>query len=165
MNVKVLVPQGCPTLCNTMDFILAYQAPLSMEFSRQEYESGLPVSSPGNLPNPGIKHQSPALQADSLLSDPPGEPSICYQIKLWFWSKMNFCVFYLCFGNWLTDDVFSDLKMKQFPPTPLIVSSSLIWNTVNESSLPPRDLSLVSCSVGLQYAYLFVWTFKDKRKF
>ena len=47
------------------------QALLSMEFSRQEYWSGLPFSSPGDLPNPGIKPGSPALQADSLLSEPP----------------------------------------------------------------------------------------------
>ena len=47
-----------------------YQVPLSMEFSRQEYWSGLPFSSPGNLPNPGIKLGSPSLQADALASEP-----------------------------------------------------------------------------------------------
>ena len=41
------------------------QAPRSMEFSRQKYRSGLTCPSPGTLPNPGIKHGSPALQADS----------------------------------------------------------------------------------------------------
>ena len=45
---------------------VAHQALLSMEFPRQEYWSGLPVPSLGNLPNPGIKPTSPALQADSL---------------------------------------------------------------------------------------------------
>jgi len=45
---------------------VAHQAPLSMEFSRQEYWSGLPFPSPEDLPNPGIKPRSPALQADSL---------------------------------------------------------------------------------------------------
>ena len=48
---------------------VAYQAPLSIEFSRQGYWSGLPFPSPGDLPNPGIKPRSPALQADALLSD------------------------------------------------------------------------------------------------
>ena len=43
-------------------------------FSRQEYWSGLPVPSPGDLPNPGIERRSPALQADSVLSEPPGKP-------------------------------------------------------------------------------------------
>ena len=50
---------------------VACQAPLSMELSRQEYWSGLPFLSPGDLPNPGIKPRSPALQADSLPSEPP----------------------------------------------------------------------------------------------
>ena len=45
------------------------QAPLSMESSRQEHWSGYPFPSPGDLPNPGIQPGSPALQADSLLSD------------------------------------------------------------------------------------------------
>ena len=53
---------------------VAYQAPLSMEFSRQEYLSGLPLPSPGDLPNPGIKPRSPALQADSLPSETPAKP-------------------------------------------------------------------------------------------
>ena len=53
---------------------VAHQAPLSMEFSRQEYWSGLPLPSPGDLSDPGIKARSPALQADSLLSEPPGKP-------------------------------------------------------------------------------------------
>ena len=45
-----------------------------MEFSRQEYWSGLPFPSPGDLPDPGIKPGSSALQADTLLSEPPGRP-------------------------------------------------------------------------------------------
>ena len=53
------------------------QAPLSMEFSRQEYWSGLPFPSLGDLPSPGIKQGSPGLQVDSLLSEPPGKP-MCY---------------------------------------------------------------------------------------
>ena len=55
---------------------VACQAPLSMEFSRQEYWSGLLFPSPGDLPNPGIKPGSPTLQADSLLSEPPGKPYV-----------------------------------------------------------------------------------------
>ena len=53
---------------------VAYQAPLSMGFSRQEYWSGLPFPSPGDLPNPGIEPRPPALQADALPSEPPGKP-------------------------------------------------------------------------------------------
>ena len=54
---------------------VAYQAPPSMGFSRQECWSGLPFPSPGDLPDPGIKPGSPALQADALPSEPPGKPS------------------------------------------------------------------------------------------
>ena len=67
-SLKVLVPQSCLTLCDTMDY--SHQAPLSMGFSRQEYWSGLPFPSPEDLPNPGVEPGSPALQADSLLSKP-----------------------------------------------------------------------------------------------
>ena len=52
---------------------VAYQAPPSMGFSRQEYWSGLPFPSPGDLPNPGIEPRSPALQADALTSELPGK--------------------------------------------------------------------------------------------
>ena len=55
---------------------VAYQAPPSTEFSRQEYWSGLPFPSPGDLPNPGIEPGSPALEADALTSEPPGKPNI-----------------------------------------------------------------------------------------
>ena len=53
---------------------VAYQAPPSMGFSRQEYWSGLPFPSPGDLPNPGIEPGSPTFQADALTSEPPGKP-------------------------------------------------------------------------------------------
>ena len=52
---------------------VAYKAPLSMEFSRKEYWSGLPFPSPGDFPDPGIKPRSPALQVDALPSEPPGK--------------------------------------------------------------------------------------------
>ena len=52
---------------------VAYQTPPFMEFFRQEYWSGLPFPSPGCLPDPGIEPRSPALQADSLLTEPPGK--------------------------------------------------------------------------------------------
>ena len=63
---------------------VAYQAPLSMGFSRQEYWSGLPFPSPGDLPNSGIEPKSPTLEADTLTSEPPGKPcartvSSCYR--------------------------------------------------------------------------------------
>ena len=64
----------------------AYQAPPSMGFSRQECWSGLPFPAPGDLPDPGIEPRSPALQADSLLSEPPGKPPSQVQPKIKKWN-------------------------------------------------------------------------------
>ena len=69
-----LVAQSCPTLCDPM-YCAVRQAPLSMEFSRQGYWSGLSSPPPGDLPNSGIQTRFPALQADSLPSEPPRKPS------------------------------------------------------------------------------------------
>ena len=52
---------------------VAYQAPPSVGFSRQECWSGLPFPPPGDLPDPGIEPGSPTLQVDALLSEPPGK--------------------------------------------------------------------------------------------
>ena len=62
-----LVAKLCLTLVTS--WTVACQAPLSVGLSRQEYWSGLPFLSPGDLPNPGIEVESPALQADSLLTE------------------------------------------------------------------------------------------------
>ena len=61
---------------------VAYQAPPSTAFSRQEYWSGLPFPSPGDLSEPGIKPRSSALQADALPSEPPGKPPFKGKVKL-----------------------------------------------------------------------------------
>ena len=85
----MLVAQLCLTLYHPMT--VAHQAPLSMEFSRQKYWSGLLCPSPEDLPDPGIKPGSPALRADSLLSEPSGKPgqkpiqyckAIIFQLKI-----------------------------------------------------------------------------------
>ena len=62
-----LVAKSCPTL--EILWTVACQAPLFMGCSRQEYWSGLPFPSPGNLPYPGIKPRSPSLQTDDLPTD------------------------------------------------------------------------------------------------
>ena len=74
-KVKV---KSCPTLATP--WTIVHQAPPSMGFSRQEYWSGLPFPSPGDLPNPGIEPRSPALQADALTSEPPGFGSSCQML-------------------------------------------------------------------------------------
>ena len=77
------VAQSCPTLCDPMDC----SPPGSSVHGilQQEYWSGLPFPSPGDLPNPGIKPRSPALQADVLPSEPPGKP----QEKELKWSEVK----------------------------------------------------------------------------
>ena len=60
---------------------VAYQAPPSMGFSRQECWNGLPFPSPGGLPDTGIEPRSPALQADALPSEPPGKPNVINYIS------------------------------------------------------------------------------------
>ena len=67
MKSESEVAQSCPC---TDPWTVAYDSPPSMGFSRQEYWSGLPFPSLGDLPDPGIKPGSPALQADTLTSEP-----------------------------------------------------------------------------------------------
>ena len=67
-----LVTKSCLTLCNL--WTVAHQALLSMGFSRQEYWSGLPFPSPGDLPDPRIEPESPALQVDSVPLSLHGRP-------------------------------------------------------------------------------------------
>ena len=67
-----LVAKMCPTLATP--WTVACQAPLLTGLPRQEYQSEFPFPSPGDLPDPGIKPVSPALQADSLSPEPPEKP-------------------------------------------------------------------------------------------
>ena len=75
------VSKSCLTLSNPTDC----SPPLSMGFSRQEYWSGLPCPSPGDLPNPGIKPGSPVSQVDSLPSESPGrhQGSPLWSARVW----------------------------------------------------------------------------------
>ena len=67
----------------------AHQAPLSVGFSRQEYWSGVPLPSPGDLPDPGIELRSPAMRADALPCEPPGNPpfsTLLRESQNWVWT-------------------------------------------------------------------------------
>ena len=72
-----LATKSCLTFVTP--WTVACPAPLSMGFPRQEYRSGLPFPTPGDLPDPGIKLSSPALQADSLPSELQGNP-VCLEV-------------------------------------------------------------------------------------
>ena len=70
---------------------ITYQVPLSIEFSRQEQQSGLSFPSPWDPPDPGIEPGSPTLQADALPSEPPGK-SLKKQRGSCFYNKLNLTV-------------------------------------------------------------------------
>ena len=74
--MKVRVKSLSRVRLSVTPWTVAHQAPLSMGFSRQEYWSGLPFPSPGDLSDPGIDPRSPALQADALTSETPGKPML-----------------------------------------------------------------------------------------
>ena len=106
----VFVAQPCPTLYDW--WIAAHQAPLSMWFSRQEYWSGLPFTSPGDLPDPGIEARSPALKADSLPTMWNEHSCMVVWIffgiaLLWDWNENTFPVLWpllnipYLLGNWV----------------------------------------------------------------
>ena len=76
MKVKVKVKSLSRVRLFATPWTVAYQGPLSMGFSRQEYWSGVPFPSPGNLPNTGIKPRSLTLWVDALPSEPPGKISL-----------------------------------------------------------------------------------------
>ena len=84
------VTQSCPIFSDSG----AYQAPLSMGFSRQEYWSGVPFASPGDLPNPGIKTLSTALASRCFTTESSGKPEICPGIRL----KLDFPLGIKCIG-------------------------------------------------------------------
>jgi len=115
--VCVLSHFSCVRLCVTV----AHKAPLSMGFSRQEYWSGLPFPSPGDLPNPGIEPRPPAWQTDSLPSEPPGKPinrnvsftqscltlttslTVAHQVPLSMGFPRTVAIFYSRGSSWLRD--------------------------------------------------------------
>jgi len=69
-----LVAKSCAALANP--WTVAHQVPLSMGFPMQKYWSGFPFPSPGYLPHPGMEPVSLALQINSFITDPPGEPKL-----------------------------------------------------------------------------------------
>ena len=93
--------------------------PLSMEFSRQEYWSGLPFPSPAGLPDPEIEPRSPALQADSLLSEPPGKPYCLDNFKtkrFWFKPGGSAGRYHGCYSSLLNDSLGDHHSQSSIPP-------------------------------------------------
>ena len=111
---------------------VARQAPLSMGLSRQEYWSGLPCPPPGDLPNPGIKPGSPALQMDSLPAELPGKPCVTKSAK-----SLQSC-------PTLCDPM-------DHPAFGILEARVLEWVAFpfSRGSSQPRDKTQVSCIAGI----------------
>ena len=99
-TLKVKVKSISCVWLSATPWAIDYQASSSMGFSRQEYWSGLPFPSPGDLPDPGIEPRSPTLQADGLPSEPPfqlsdGTKAILTQKEMYceFWSSPRLVIF------------------------------------------------------------------------
>ena len=107
-----------------------YQAPPSMGFSRQEYWSGLPFPSPGDLPDPGIKSGSPSLQADTLLSEPPGKPS---SAKYWQLNLQKFPGFCYAFHH-LSETILTEAHITLLQSVhQRLLSSVLFLSTLSQA--------------------------------
>ena len=81
-----LVSKSCPTLATP--WTVACQAPLSMGFPREEHWNGLPFPFARDLPDPGVEPKSPALQADSLPTEPSGKPHMCAYVCINIYTHM-----------------------------------------------------------------------------
>ena len=124
---------------------VAREAPLSMGFPRQEYWSGLPFHSPGNLPNPGIKPMFPALQADSLPTEPSGKP-------ITVWSEVAQSCLTLC------DPM--DCSPPGFSIHEIFQAWVLEWVAISFSrgSSQPRDWTRVSRIAGRRFT---IWATRE----
>ena len=113
----------------TTPWTVAYQAPASVGFSRQEYCRGLPFPFPGDLPSPGMEPRSPTLQADAVLPEPAGKP-----LK-WKWKWLS----RICLCGPMDCSVHGILQAR-----------ILEWVTYpfSRGSSQPRDLTQVSCIAG-----------------
>ena len=117
---------------------VAYQAPPSMGFSRQEYWSGVPFPSPGDLPDPGIEPRSPALEADALTSEPPGKPYSTHHTALHGMVGDGECVdsdpgpwgFTIRLRAEQTLSIYRDLYARSRPGK-LIWKNTFYWNIVD----------------------------------
>ena len=128
---------SCSVMSNSVTpWTVAHQAPLSMEFSRQEYWGELPFPSPGDLPNPVDEPRSPALQADSSQSEPSGKP-------LFDQKKVSHLVMSDCL--WPMDSSPPDSSVHG-----ILQARILEWVAISffRGSFQPRDRTQVSCIAG-----------------
>ena len=131
---------------------VACQAPLSVDFSRQEYWSGLPFQSPGDLPNPGIIPRFPALQVDSLPSEPPASPFLV------LWPLLSFPVCWHIECNTLTASSFGILMDSSSVGIPLPPLAFLLV-------ILPKALTSLSRMSGCRWVTTPLWLSRSLRPF
>ena len=117
---------------------VAYQVPLAMGCSRQEYWSGLPSPSPGDLPDPGIEPESPMLQVNSLLSKPSGKPLNYWDSLLNNFYVASFVIFRFIPHCWLPFPFLKPFSCS--PPSPqdniIVLKASIVTFPMTASSTP-----------------------------
>ena len=126
---------------------VAYQSSLSMGCSRQEYWSGLPFPSPGDIPDPGIEPRSPTLEADALTSEPPGQENSRRTSSSALLTTLK------PLTVWITTNYGKFLKRWEYQTTSvhgILQAGILEWVAMSFSrgSSQPRDLTQLSCIVG-----------------
>ena len=109
-----------------ISWTVAYQVPLSMEFSRKEYWSVFPFPSLGGLPDPGIEPGTPALQADSLLPEPPGKLEFILTPK--FCSRSPFWLCYNALGAELQSEMLLTCFSLSFSPYGVVRDTSSTYD-------------------------------------
>ena len=145
------------------------QAPLSMEFSRQEYWSRLPFLCPEDLPNPGIKPGSPTLQADSLSSETLWKPyfkiippEICLKVRILCWLRtqsaryVNFCRrLYICQRNSI-NICFLLIKNRNLLPIDFLKKILATKCTTRKSHFLSDVTHLTLCSLFIRFRLLLL---------
>ena len=144
---------------------------MSMEFSRQEYWSGWPFPSPGDLPDPGIKLPSPARHTDSLPSEPPGKPkhagvdSLPLLQEIFLTQEMNWALLHC---KWILGVSLGSFVLSP-PPFTYLASEILVARSC-PTLYNPMDCSLPVSSVHgilqariLEWLKMCVWELSDRR--
>ena len=142
---------------------VARQAPLTMGFSKQEHWSGLPSPPPGDLPNSGVEPRSPALQADSLPSEPPGKPIFMYKDKyVWCFPRWHSGKGHTCqcrrykrrgFDPWPRKIPWS----RKWQPTPVLLPENSMDRGVPRATVHGVMKSQTCSSTHEQQQYIKYW--------
>ena len=148
---------------------VAHQAPPYMGFSRQEYWSGLPFPSPGDLPDPGIEPRSPALEADALTSEPPVKVTSKWKQQKHCQKPLTFSMpnyklkriylYILSFNKWLSTILF-EARITSCPEASIIFSEEL---KCISSLFIPRYCFILILQVNFFFTYKFLLLKKNNK--